>query len=260
MSARYFRFPLLLAAATFAAGFLPVTAPAQVVRGTIIDATTGDAVAAAYVAILDTTGIAVGGGATGADGRFVVRAPSYGRYRLRASRLGYDGVVTELVGLDSGDQVSLLLRLKPSPVDIPSITAEANRRVARLEDVGFYRRRALGFGHFLTPEQIVARNASYAGDLLQGLAGIRVVGNLGSQVILTRASTTMFFRGGCHPSVVMDGYPLVIGGLGGAVSIDQLVSPQDIEALEVYPGPAGVPAQYSGYMSPCGAIVIWRRR
>ncbi len=260
VSARRLRLPVLLAATTLAAGPLAWSASAQVIHGTVVDAATGDVVAAAYVAILDTAGVAVGGGATGADGRFVVRAPRYGVYRLRASQLGYDGLLTEVVGAGPGGELSLLLRMRPSPVDIPSLTVEANRRVARLEAVGFYQRRAMGFGHYLTPEQIVARNASYTGDLLQGLAGIRVIGDLGRQIVLTRASMSMFVRGPCAPSVVVDGYPVVVGGIGGPVSLDQLVAPQDIEALEVYPGPAGVPVQYSGYMSPCGAIVIWTRR
>ncbi len=260
VSSRRTRLPLLLAATTLAAGFSALSAPAQVIRGTVVDAASGDPIVAAYVAILDTTGVAVGGGATGTDGRFIVRAPVYGSFRLRASRLGYNGALSALVGITPDRDAPVLLRMSASPVTLSSLTVEANRRVARLEDVGFYRRRVMGFGHFLTPEQIVAKNASYASDLLQGLAGIRILGNLGSAIVVTRASTTMFFRGGCGPTVVVDGYPVVVGGIGGPVSIDQVVAPQDIEALEVYPGPAGVPVQYSGYMSPCGAILIWKRR
>ena len=34
----------------------------------------------------------------------------------------------------------------------------------------------------------------------------------------------------------------------------------NLEAIEVYPSPAGLPVQYSGYLSPCGAILLWSRR
>ncbi len=252
--------PILLAAATLAAGLSPLAAPAQVIRGSIIDAATGDGIAAAYVAILDTGGVAVGGGATGADGRFALQVPRRAVYRLRASRLGYDGAVSAPIDLGSGADGSVLLRLAPTPVELPSLTVEANARVARLEDVGFYRRRAMGFGHLLAPEEIVAKNAVWVSDLLRGMAGVRVIGNPGSASIITRASSSMFLRGQCWPSIVLDGYIVSVGGLGGGGSLDRFLSPHDIEALEVYPGPAGVPVQYSGYMSPCGAILIWRRR
>ncbi len=258
VSFRRLRLPLLLTAATFAAGAPSLSA--QVIRGTVVDAATGDAVAAAYVAILDTGGVAVGGGATGADGRFLLRVPGRGLYRFRASRLGYDGLLTEAVDVGPSADVPLLLRLRTSPVEIPSITVEANRHVARLEDVGFYRRRAMGFGHFLTPEQIEARVALRVTDLLRNLAGVRVVG--GELDVMMPGAEAMFIRGGCFPSIVLDGYVVRVGGIPsrGWMWLKDLLNPAEIEALEVYPSAAGVPAQAAGYVSPCGAIVAWTKR
>jgi hypothetical protein len=37
------------------------------------------------------------------------------------------------------------------------------------------------------------------------------------------------------------------------------VNPFDVEGVEIYTSPAGLPVQYSGYLSPCGAILIWTR-
>ncbi len=76
------------------------------------------------------------------------------------------------------------------------------------------------------------------------------------------ASTMMFTRGSCHPSVVLDGVVLRAGGIGkpGDPTLDRLLNPFNIEAVEVYPSPAGVPVQYQGYVSPCGAILAWSRR
>jgi hypothetical protein len=42
--------------------------------------------------------------------------------------------------------------------------------------------------------------------------------------------------------------------------VDQLLDPFNIEAVEIYTSPAGVPVQYKGYLSPCGAIIAWSRR
>ncbi len=240
-------------------------AGAQVVRGTVVDAATGDVVVAAYVAILDTAGVAVGGGATGADGRFLVRAPARGAYRFRTSRLGYDGALTELVDVQPGADVSLLVRLRPSPVDIPSITVEANGRVARLESAGFYHRRAMGFGHFLTEAQIEAKVPILTTDLLRNIPGVRVVGDglLGDAIMA--GAEAMYLRGGCRPSIVIDRYVVQVGGIKPryplmAPHLNEYIRPTEIEALEVYTSPAGVPAWAAGSVSPCGAIVVWRKR
>ena len=63
----------------------------------------------------------------------------------------------------------------------------------------------------------------------------------------------MFILRGCTPTVVLD------GAVVGRGDVD-VVAPHSLEAIEVYPSAAGVPVQYSGYLSPCGAILLWSRR
>ena len=72
----------------------------------------------------------------------------------------------------------------------------------------------------------------------------------------------MFVRGVCRPTVVLDGVVLRVGGAGNArdLLLDDLLNPFNLEAVEVYPSAAGVPVQYQGYMSPCGAILAWSQR
>ncbi len=82
---------------------------------------------------------------------------------------------------------------------------------------------------------------------------------------MMRGAEAMFVRGPCMPSILVDGYVVRVGGTpprgqGSLPSLNGTVRAADIEALEVYNGPAGLPAQASGTISPCGAIVIWRRR
>jgi len=63
------------------------------------------------------------------------------------------------------------------------------------------------------------------------------------------------------PSVVLDGVVLRVGGVGnGGDPVDQLLNPFNLEAVEVYTSPSGVPVQFRGYVSPCGAIIAWSRR
>lgn len=76
------------------------------------------------------------------------------------------------------------------------------------------------------------------------------------------AATTMFFGQICLPTVVLDGVVLRAGGYRRPAGdlVDDLLNPFNIEAIEVYPSPAGVPVQYAGYLSPCGVIIAWTRR
>ena len=69
----------------------------------------------------------------------------------------------------------------------------------------------------------------------------------------------MFIGKGCAPTVVLDGVVVTAGGSGGTGDLDSF-NPFNLEAIEIYPSPAGVPVQYSGYMSPCGAVLLWSRR
>jgi hypothetical protein len=54
---------------------------------------------------------------------------------------------------------------------------------------------------------------------------------------------------------------------GGDVGADGRQAPSlhlfdvaSLEAVEVYPGPAEVPAEFSGTHSACGVIALWTRR
>ena len=66
------------------------------------------------------------------------------------------------------------------------------------------------------------------------------------------SSNAVLLRG-CEPAVFIDGVRIH----GGAAAIDELVSPIEIAAVEVYRGPSEVPVEFSGPETGCGAIVIW---
>lgn len=43
------------------------------------------------------------------------------------------------------------------------------------------------------------------------------------------------------------------------MSLDNLVHPSDVAAIEAYAGAASVPAEFGGSTGRCGAIAIWTR-
>lgn len=127
--------------------------------------------------------------------------------------------------------------------------------------MGFFERQAKGFGYFLTEDSIAARHPLRPEDLLRGVNGVRV----------RRDGTVLgtSYRA-CAVSVSIDGLVVSQGGPVRGTEEDvstpqprggwtKLLHVDDIEAIEVYSRPGGVPAWLSGPVSPCGALVIWTK-
>jgi len=257
--------PLLLA--------LVLPARAQTLTGVVLDSVSQAPVVGARILLLDSAGTAIKALTTSSDGQFTFSIPHLGDYRLLIGRIGYPISISKPFVFSSAFTARVSLSLPSNPITLDTVTVvarEIERRLPYLVDAGFYRRRQEGFGHFLTRAEIAKRDPLILTDLLHGMSGVRVT--CGEQqggprgpgphcTVTMRAANTMFFRGKCNPSVVLDGVLLQPGGTAsGGLSLDDLVNPFNIEALEVYPGPEGVPVQYSGYLSPCGAILVWSRR
>lgn len=238
----------------------------QALRGTVVDSASRQPVAGTQVVALGGTEAPAGQAVTGKDGDFTLHLPA-GNYRLRLRRLGYSPRITQAIAVDSTSEANVQLWLSPVAVSLDTVTVVAEqvvveKRVRYLVDAGFYERRHWGFGVFMTRTHIDSVMPRAVSDLFYGISGVRVVcARSRSCDLLMPAATTMFHRGTCLPSVVLDGVVIRAGGLKqGLLSLDDLLNPFNIEAIEVYRSPAGVPVQYSGYLSPCGAIIAWSRR
>ena len=231
---------------------------AQALRGTVVDSTSGLPVAGAHVTVLDGRGAMVADAVTGAAGSFTFRLPGFGAYQVRARRIGYASRITEPIAVDStfAYSIQVVLRANPVPLDTLTVVAErvtVEKQVPWLADAGFYRRRRMGFGYFLDRAEIEKKHPLVVTDLLEGMPGVQVYCvSAFSCTIVTPGALTMFIRKRCAPTVVVDG--VVVSGDMNAIQV------LDLEAIEVYPSPAGLPVQYAGYLSPCGAILLWTRR
>ena len=213
---------------------------AQTVQGTVVDAESGVPIYTAEVALLTTDGGAASRVLTDTRGRFVFGVPDSGSFRLRATRFGYVPFTTDAFELAPNQDVVAELRMQVSPVALDSLGAVVEaRRPRRLERVGFFKRQAKGFGYFLTPEDIEARRPVHPSDLFWGVPGVRV--SYRNAFEWDVVST----RGGCSISVSIDGMFVQAGG-GGGSDWQDLLHVNDIEALEVYPSPVGLPAWAGG--------------
>jgi hypothetical protein len=277
----------LAAVATVLLTGIPADGAGQVLRGRLLDLDTNQPITGGVVTLARNGREWVVSVVTGDDGSYRLAAPGPGSYLVEARRLGYRAWIDGPVELRAGDRWESEYRLQalPIPLDPVGVKARNEARDPLLERVGFYERQRADFGHFVTRAQIAARDARRVTDLLAAIPGVRI---LPSSTGLSRAGIdvrgSVLSRGGaCHPRVFVDGLMVIRGDarprgtdLFGQqatevrgdpaerleIALNDVVMPQDIEALEVYRSATQVPVRFggSGTATQCGAIVIWTRR
>ena len=179
------------------------------------------------------------------SGRFMIRGLVDGRYSIAVERIGYQDVASSLV-YRSDLGVRIDVEMVQEAVELEPLLVVAQGGSHYLENAGFYDRTRRGIGRFVTRDEILARNLFQMSDVFTGMAGVRVTrgGRPGSEGVV-------LLRGGCMADVYVDGLRLL-----PPVSVDNLVQPLDVEAVEVYSGPE-IPAAYR--TTSCGAVLIWTR-
>jgi len=181
-------------------------------------------------------------------GRFILRDMPAGPATLAVRRLGFEPL-DMAIEIRGGATQSVAVVMTALPQDLPGMTTSALLDV-RLSD--FYRHRQSGIGFFITRQEIEDRQADRISDILRRVPGTR----LGSDRT-GRAALRIKRSGGgrdCPPDIWVDGVRAT------GMSVDD-VPLTDVEALEMYRGPAGLPPEMNNrFGNPaCGALVIWTR-
>lgn len=212
--------------------------------GQVLDALTESPVVTAAVSIHGRPAVID----TNQQGRFVLAGVPPGEHVLEVRRIGYAPLRHSLV-VDQGLTTEVEIGLVPAPVEMEPIVATAIR-VRRLEITGFYERKhwgeLTGLGHFITVDDIDRwRPSSIAGFVSMMVPGMSGLSN--------RRMAVGFSSQPCPVKQYLDGV-LIRGG-----GIDQFVKPFEVAGIEVYKGPASLPAEFTGSDARCGAVVVWTR-
>lgn len=232
---------------------------AQQIRGRVVDVASDLAIAASKVELLDRAANALTFVLADSGGHFEITTPNAGRFRLRASRIGYSETVTKPFDVFGGETVQLELRLAVSavPLEPLRVTARGRTPSVYLEHSGFYQREQHGVGNFLTRYEIEKRGGSLLTDALRSLPGVRLrrVDRIGQQMDIHLRNMR------CPPTVYLDGAIVRLGGPARPDNLpfDDLVLLSDIDGIEVYAGPGEVPAAFNR-AAHCGVVVLWTRR
>jgi hypothetical protein len=108
--------------------FLSSGLEAQVVRGVAVEAGEGTPIAGGTVVLLDGGDARVGAVLTDGEGRFQIRAPEPGRYRLRLERIGYAAHLTPVFDLAAGEVHEHRLQVRSASVQLAGIQVTGRRR------------------------------------------------------------------------------------------------------------------------------------
>jgi hypothetical protein len=183
-------------------------------------------------------------------GGFRLPPVAEGNVKLSVRRLGFEPALVDLK-LHAGQTDSLVLSLTETATTLPGVNIEEESRSHRLLS-GFWDRRSKGFGHFVTHDEIVAKNPRDFVDIVRMIPGVNIVERNGRPTIRFRANNAP--RGDCPPQYWVDGMRVE------NASPDEFPA-SDIEAVEVYNGIATIPPQFTPKMTTyaCGVIVIWTR-
>lgn len=202
--------------------------PPPRLTGRVVDAATGKALAGVTIRLDGTKQSRVSDEA----GRFAFEEAPAGEVRLQATRPGYADA-SGSVSTVPGQSVRVEVRMATRPYELEPIvvTAVQTRRLGVLADVQY--RMKHEHGTFILHREIEARNPRYI-----------------SRLIPITISTHWQARG-CGPAYYVDGIP--VHGV-------DFLTPTSVEAVEIYEGPADVPAEYSGSTAGCGVVAVWTSR
>ena len=258
----------ILRPAAVALALLAAASPlsAQVLRGKVVDAVSGEPVPQTALSALGADGKEAGRARTGADGGFYLQFATAMEVRLQTQRAGYRPTLTAAVPVAVSETVYVDVRVSSAPLQIEPLRVTARVEPPRrrfLELNGFYRRQREGFGGFDRREDIERHRSSSLAQVLQRSRGMGIHYRGSKQYIY-------FLRNGppklinvvrgppqnaCMPRVYLDGSRVTYDAQN---DINSIVSPDQVEAVEMY-NTAGAPVEYVGSNTGCGVILIWTR-
>jgi hypothetical protein len=227
-------------------------AHAQILTGRVIELGSERPIVAASIGVFsgdqsivstmsDTTGL------------FRLMLPAPGWYRIRVERLGYAPAETDTLQFVHTELVDVSISLRVTAVQLTPLIVITRRPAGPWPE--FLRRvddgRRTGMGRFFTREQLDSTMAMTVTSLLTRVPLVGMTyDNRG------RATPMMLGRGGCAPSLYLNGVPLNFA-LGE--TIDDMFDPGSLEGVEIYRHRMEVPFEYAGPRE-CGAILFWTRQ
>ena len=188
---------------------------------------------------------------------------------LQLRRIGYLPVTLRSAESSDSSEILVVMTRAAQTLDTTKVVGDASSPML----AGFEGRRMRGAGSatFITREQIDKQLAIRTIDVVRRAMGTRVIDSSGVLLVASSRGSKAVIGGGAAGSK---------GGKGGfdlapcimRVAVDGLIretgfsldeiGPTELHGVEVYPGPATIPAEFGGMRKDayCGLVMIWTRR
>ena len=245
---------------------------AQVLRGTV-KADSGDVPVVGAEVLLEGTEWR---SRTDRAGAFRLIDIKPGSYRLLARAVGYRPLAAKAI-IAVGDTIELELVLTKMTVELAPLEVTADKPEFRSAVMrGFDDRRSAGLGRFFTRTDLEKWDHGTVTGALRGVSGLRLVPlpcSGGYAVATARGGDTpgarrlvcsgisgrgLAIQPACFLSIYLDGVKLWSWGDQPPPDMEAIQA-MSLEGIEIYRGPAELPAQYQTTGSACGAVLFWTR-
>jgi hypothetical protein len=216
----------------------------------------GSPLGGARVAVLDA-GLEV---VSEADGRFALDSLPAGSHMVQTLAVGYAPVEVP-VRLAQRKPATVVIVLNERVAELPAVNVR-EREVRRGKLARFYERmrdaeKGINYGHFFTEEDIERRRAHLITQMFEGLPAVRVLREPGNP---DYRRSYIAGLNGCPMTVYLDDIRILptLGGHRPGV-INDVVPPNHVAAIEIYPRPVSAPPRYQSLNGTCGVVVIWTK-
>ena len=193
-----------------------------------------------------------------------VRVTGMTRFDGQLRRVGYVPSSVTVSGREPGDSVVVLL----APASAQTLgTVEVRATATSMRYLEFDRRRLSGrAGIFITDSQLVKGGFIKLTDLFRRYPSLWVIDSLGTKLVASSRSKKPIMgvraKGGPTADLAACVFQVLIDDqiMPWGFDLDEL-NGSDIHGIEVYPGPATIPAEYASTRTDvaCGLIVIWTK-
>lgn len=223
------------------------------ILGRVLDTRTGAPIAGAAVRLPRAARTTV----SNTRGVFFFRDLPAGTDTLQVEVLGY-ATKTERLQIVGGRAQEVEVRLARQAIELAPLLVTVQPRRWFSDRAGLESRIELGNGLILTRAELEQRAPTLLGDALVGLPGVTVRrsgGGLTAEYVVQLRGAANLAAQACQPMVWVDGRRWSGGG-----SAFREIQGIELEAVEIYRGPAEVPGEFSGGDARCGVVVVWTRR
>lgn len=179
-------------------------------------------------------------------GKFLAADLPVAAVTVRVRHLGYNPKSVDVTIKSPDNNSSIIIALEANPAELNAVSVKATQDAPDERLREFYARKSTNsFGHYIEASDIEKKRPQFVSEMLRQVPGVQISAS-------TRVGNTVRIRG-CEPLVWMDGVRVP------KTQVDEVATPTDVAAIEIYSSFAGIPAQFFDRSATCGTILVWSK-